>query len=179
MFATLIGRTVDDECVDDLFRNRIECRRPISLFPELPHRGQLIATGTASPVIATLKLSFYLALMIAMPVVLYQVWAFVAPGLYKKEKSFAFPLLASSIFLFYVGLADVTLSENRANGPVELLQGENVPQRYDSSLDGRLAFYVNGKVSEHWRLTASADTRERAGRIAAGRECSAALRFES
>ena len=62
--------------------------------------------------------------------------------------------------LFYVGVADLTLSENRANGPVDLLQGENAPQPYDSSLDGRLAFYVNGKVSEHWRLTASADTRE-------------------
>ncbi len=67
--------------------------------------GQLIATGTASPVIATLKLSFYLSLMIAMPIVLYQVWAFVAPGLYKKEKHFAFPLLATSIVLFYAGLA--------------------------------------------------------------------------
>jgi flagellar motor protein MotB len=62
--------------------------------------------------------------------------------------------------LFYVGLADVTLSENRENGPVELLQGEDAPQPYDSSLDGRLAFYVDGKVSENWHLTASADTRE-------------------
>jgi len=62
--------------------------------------------------------------------------------------------------LFYVGIADVTLSENRANGPVDLVQGENAPQPYDSSLDGRLAFYVNGRVSENWRLTASADTRE-------------------
>ena len=67
--------------------------------------GELIATGTASPVIATLKLSFYLALIIAMPVVLYQVWAFVAPGLYKKEKRFAMPLLVSSILLFYAGIA--------------------------------------------------------------------------
>lgn len=67
--------------------------------------GELIATGTASPVIATLKLSFYLALIIAMPVLLYQLWAFVAPGLYKKEKRFAFPLLATSIMLFYVGIA--------------------------------------------------------------------------
>ncbi len=84
--------------------------KPIFEFVSEPLRevlpgGQLIATGTASPVIATLKLSFYLALMLAMPVVLYQVWAFVAPGLYKKEKHFAFPLLASSILLFYVGLA--------------------------------------------------------------------------
>src|SRR3989449_252795 len=62
--------------------------------------------------------------------------------------------------LFYIGVADITLSGNRASGPVGLLQGANAPQPYDSSLDGRLAFYVNGKVSERWRLTASADTRE-------------------
>ena len=67
--------------------------------------GELIAIGTASPVIATLKLSFYLSLIIAMPVVLYQLWAFIAPGLYRKEKRFAFPLLGTSIFLFYVGIA--------------------------------------------------------------------------
>ncbi len=62
--------------------------------------------------------------------------------------------------LFYVGVADLTLSENGASGPAALLQGENAPQPYDSSVDGRLAFYLNGKVSERWRLTASADTRE-------------------
>jgi flagellar motor protein MotB len=62
--------------------------------------------------------------------------------------------------LFYVGVADLTLSETRATGPVDLLQGANTPQPYDSSLGGRLAFYVNGRVSERWTLTASADTRE-------------------
>jgi len=62
--------------------------------------------------------------------------------------------------LFYLLHADLTLSENRASGPVDQLQGENDPQPFDSSLDGRLAFYVNGKISENWRLTASADTRE-------------------
>jgi flagellar motor protein MotB len=62
--------------------------------------------------------------------------------------------------LFYVGIADVTLSENRSSGPAEMLQGQNAPQPIDSSLDGRFAFYLNGKVSEHWHLTASADTRE-------------------
>jgi flagellar motor protein MotB len=62
--------------------------------------------------------------------------------------------------LFYVGIADVTLSANRSSGPAEMLQGENAPQPIDSSLDGRLAFYLNGKVSEHWHLTASADTGE-------------------
>jgi hypothetical protein len=62
--------------------------------------------------------------------------------------------------LFYVGIADVTLSANSTNGPAEMLQGANATQDRDSSLDGRLAFYVNGKVSDTWRLTASADTRE-------------------
>ena len=67
--------------------------------------GQMIATAVASPLLAPFKLTFYVALFIAMPVVLYQTWAFVAPGLYKKERRFAIPLLASSILLFYSGIA--------------------------------------------------------------------------
>jgi len=67
--------------------------------------GELLSIGAVTPLTATISLSFYLALFIAMPIVLYQVWAFVAPGLYRKEKHFAFPLLASSILLFYAGLA--------------------------------------------------------------------------
>jgi flagellar motor protein MotB len=62
--------------------------------------------------------------------------------------------------LFYVGVADLTVSKNSASGPAKLLQGENASQPYDSLLDGRLAFYVNGKVRQNWHLTASADTRE-------------------
>jgi sec-independent protein translocase protein TatC len=58
-----------------------------------------------SPFVAPLKLSFYVALIIAMPVVLYQVWAFVAPGLYRHERRFAVPLLVSSIVLFFCGIA--------------------------------------------------------------------------
>jgi hypothetical protein len=61
---------------------------------------------------------------------------------------------------FYVGIADLTVSDTNTTGPADLLQGENAPYEYDSSLDGRLAFYVNGKINEHWRLSASADTRE-------------------
>ena len=62
--------------------------------------------------------------------------------------------------LFYLGIADLTLSENRTTGAMDRLQGENAPQKNDSSVDGRLAFYVNGKLSDQWKLTASADTRE-------------------
>jgi flagellar motor protein MotB len=61
---------------------------------------------------------------------------------------------------FYVGMADLTLSEGQASGPIELLQGANTDFDVDSNFDGRLAFFVNGEFSEHWKLTASADTRE-------------------
>jgi flagellar motor protein MotB len=62
--------------------------------------------------------------------------------------------------LFYVGIADLTVSENRTSGPIDLVQADDARQPYDSTLSGRLAFYLNGQVSEQWRLTASADTRE-------------------
>ncbi len=65
----------------------------------------MIATAVASPLLTPFKLTFFAALFLAMPVVLYQAWAFVAPGLYRREKRFALPLLASSIVLFYLGIA--------------------------------------------------------------------------
>ena len=61
---------------------------------------------------------------------------------------------------FYVGMADMTLSSADSNGPIESLQGDNSPQDIDSNAVGRLAFFVNGKFNENWKLTASADTRE-------------------
>jgi flagellar motor protein MotB len=61
---------------------------------------------------------------------------------------------------FYVGMADLTLSTNSSSGPIDLLQGANSNYDYDSGVDGRLAFFVNGKFGDHWKLTASADTRE-------------------
>jgi sec-independent protein translocase protein TatC len=67
--------------------------------------GELIVTRVASPFLTPFKTTFFVALFIAMPVVLFQVWQFVAPGLYKREKRFAVPLLVSSILLFYAGMA--------------------------------------------------------------------------
>jgi flagellar motor protein MotB len=61
---------------------------------------------------------------------------------------------------FYVGMADLTLAGSRTRGPADLLTGENAPYDQDSLADGRLAFYVNGKWGEDWKLVASADTRE-------------------
>jgi flagellar motor protein MotB len=61
---------------------------------------------------------------------------------------------------FYVGMADLTLSQNSGNGPEDQMSGDNPASDPDSSADGRVAFYVDGKFAEDWRLTASADTRE-------------------
>jgi sec-independent protein translocase protein TatC len=74
------------------------------LLAKLPAGSNLIATGVMSPFTTPFKLSFFVALMVAMPYVIYQLWAFVAPGLYRKERRFAVPLLVSSILLFYVGI---------------------------------------------------------------------------
>ncbi|HET9308125.1 MAG TPA: OmpA family protein, partial [Candidatus Sulfotelmatobacter sp.] len=62
--------------------------------------------------------------------------------------------------MFFVGVADLTVSKNSVSAAEKVQQGDNATQPVDSSLDGRLAFYLNGKVSQTWHLTASADTRE-------------------
>src|SRR6201984_3494669 len=74
------------------------------LLAKLPQGSSLIATGVMSPFTTPFKLSFFAALLLAMPYIIYQLWAFVAPGLYRHEKRFAVPLLVSSIVLFYVGV---------------------------------------------------------------------------
>jgi len=74
------------------------------LMRKLPHGTSLIATSVMSPFMTPFKLSFFVALLVAMPYVLFQLWAFVAPGLYRHEKRFAIPLVVSSIVLFYVGV---------------------------------------------------------------------------
>ena len=61
---------------------------------------------------------------------------------------------------FFVGIADFTFSKSKTTGDAELLQGENAPYDFDSPVDGRLAFYGTQKFGDHWRITASADTRE-------------------
>lgn len=71
----------------------------------LPDGSTMIAVDPVSAVFVPLKLAFFVAIFVAVPVILYQTWAFVAPGLYRKEKRFAVPLLTSSIALFYTGIA--------------------------------------------------------------------------
>jgi len=87
------------------FRNDIFDLVSKPLLLQLPKGSSMITTGVMTPFTTPFKLSIYVALFAAMPFILYQVWAFVAPGLYRKEKRFAVPLLISSIVLFYVGVA--------------------------------------------------------------------------
>src|SRR5690554_5323119 len=76
---------------------------PLRAF--LPEGTSMIATDVASPFLTPFKLALISALFLAMPFVLHQFWGFIAPGLYKHEKRIALPLLASSIILFYSGMA--------------------------------------------------------------------------
>jgi sec-independent protein translocase protein TatC len=75
------------------------------LIAHLPKGATLIATSVISPFIVPLKILFMTAFLIALPVVLYQVWAFVAPGLYSHEKKLVLPLVVSSTLLFFIGVA--------------------------------------------------------------------------
>ena len=71
----------------------------------LPEGSSMIATEVTSPFLTPFKLSLVLAVFIAMPVILAQLWGFIAPGLYKSERRIAIPLLTSSVVLFYAGVA--------------------------------------------------------------------------
>jgi sec-independent protein translocase protein TatC len=75
------------------------------LTRHLPEGASMIAIDVASPFLTPFKLVLMLAIFLAMPVILYQCWAFIAPGLYANEKRIAGPLLVSSILLFYGGVA--------------------------------------------------------------------------
>jgi sec-independent protein translocase protein TatC len=85
--------------------NRLYAWLAQPLLDKLPAGSHLIATEVASPFFAPLKLAMCVALVLSMPWLLYQLWAFVAPGLYKREKRLALPLLASALALFYAGCA--------------------------------------------------------------------------
>lgn len=75
------------------------------LRAQLPTSSTMIATDVTATFMAPFKLNFFVALMITMPFIIYQLWAFVKPALYEKEKSLALPLLISSIALFYIGIS--------------------------------------------------------------------------
>lgn len=75
------------------------------LMSVLPENMGMIAIDPTSPFFAPFKLTFYVSLFLAAPYILYQLWSFIAPGLYKNEKALAIPLFISSVALFYAGIA--------------------------------------------------------------------------
>lgn len=75
------------------------------LIAHLPHGSTMIAIGVITPFLVPLKLTMLAALMVALPAVLYQLWAFVAPGLYSHEKRLVLPLVVISTLLFYLGVS--------------------------------------------------------------------------
>ena len=74
------------------------------LMKHMPQNSTMIAIDVASPFFTPFKLALVVAVFISVPVILYQFWAFVAPGLYKRERRMVFPLLIASTFLFYLGV---------------------------------------------------------------------------
>jgi sec-independent protein translocase protein TatC len=87
------------------FADRIFTLAADPLMARLPEGTSMIATQVASPFLTPFKLALAVAVFLAMPYLLYQAWAFVAPGLYKHERRLVMPLMASSIVLFYSGVA--------------------------------------------------------------------------
>lgn len=87
------------------FANQLYSWLAQPLLKTLPKGGQLVAIEVASTFFVPMKLAFFTALFVATPYILYQIWAFVAPALYEKEKSLAKPILVAATLLFYLGCA--------------------------------------------------------------------------
>lgn len=87
------------------FRNELYSLLSLPLRKMLPAGSSMIATDITSSFMTPFKLTLFIALFAAIPYVLYQIWAFIAPALYKHEKKIALPLLVSSVILFYTGIS--------------------------------------------------------------------------
>ncbi len=74
------------------------------LMVALPQGAKLLAIGVIAPFMVPLKVTLFVAFVIALPYVLYQLWAFIAPGLYRKEKKLAMPIIVSSLVMFFLGM---------------------------------------------------------------------------
>lgn len=77
----------------------------LPMMKALPEGTKMIATGVVTPFLVPIKVALLVAFLIALPYVLFQAWAFVAPGLYSHEKKLVFPLVIASTILFYIGMA--------------------------------------------------------------------------
>lgn len=86
------------------FANEIYHILALPLVNNLPEGGSMIATGVISPFLTPIKLAFIMSIFAAFPYIIFQAWAFIAPGLYRHEKKLAIPLIVSSAILFYIGI---------------------------------------------------------------------------
>ena len=86
------------------FSNDIYLLLSEPLLSFLPSNSSMIATEVASPFLTPLKLTFYVSLLVSMPFLLNQIWRFIAPGMYKNEKTLSFLIMLSSLLLFYLGI---------------------------------------------------------------------------
>lgn len=87
------------------FANELYSRLARPLLSQLPAGGKMIATSVTTPFFVPLKVAMLAAVMISLPFTLYQLWAFIAPGLYQHEKRFVLPMVLMSTLLFFVGIA--------------------------------------------------------------------------
>ncbi len=88
-----------------VFANDIYALIAGPLLAQLPEQSSMIATEVAAPFLVPFKLTFFVAVLVSVPYLLYQAWAFVAPGLYQNERRLVLPLISSSVLLFYLGIA--------------------------------------------------------------------------
>ncbi len=86
------------------FANDLYHYLSLPVIANLPEGSQMIATGIISPFATPLKLALVMSFFLAMPAIIFEIWAFVAPGLYRHEKKLALPLIVSSAVLFYIGM---------------------------------------------------------------------------
>lgn len=119
----------------------------------LPAGTTMIATDVAAPFLTPFKLSFYVALLLAVPYILHQVWSFVSPGLYRHEKRLALPLLVSSVVLFYCGVAfahfvvlPLMFKVLSAAGPVGISYTPDITRFLDITLKLFLGFGIAFEV---------------------------------
>lgn len=87
------------------FANDLYHLLALPLLEQMPHGGQMIATDVTTPFVIPMKLTLYVALFASIPYMLYQLWAYVAPGLYQHERRLVLPLVVGSAVLFYAGMA--------------------------------------------------------------------------
>lgn len=87
------------------FANRLYSLLAQPLLKQLPAGGKMIATSVTTPFFVPMKVAMLLAFVLSLPYILYQIWAFVAPGLYQHEKKLMIPIIVSAVLLFLIGMA--------------------------------------------------------------------------